>query len=428
MVKEEKPTEVLQIDYRPWANRERGVGQAYVHVSEAKFRVVMAGRQSGKTMVGIAEICWDAMAHGGHIDWWIAPNYKVKPRAWRGLLDFLPAKIIQKKNETESYVTLINGSQIWVKSADAPDSLVSEGLDFAVCDEAGQWKDSAWFQGVSPMFAARPDARAVLIGTPRGKNWFHRLWLKGQSGEPDYASFHWKSEDSPYVSKDFLDEQFRNIPRETYLQEYEADPLDNAQAVFRDVRQRVRMSRVDPDQMSVIGVDLARKLDFSAMVGMNAARQVFFIDRFQDEWSEQKRKIVSKAFSLNARVVMDATGVGDVLVGEIRNSGIAVEGFILSNQSKQQLVDNLRVAFQQGTITIPNDTHLIEELEAYEYQYDEDTRRYKYSAPDGMHDDLVIALALACWGQRGAFAVALDQTSSSYMGGGRSTYMNKARR
>lgn len=388
----------------------------------------MAGRQSGKTMVGIAEIAWDALEHGGHINWWIAPNYKVKPRAWRGLLDFLPAEVIKKKNETESFVTLINDSQIWVKSADAPDSLVSEGLDFAVCDEAGQWKESAWFQGVSPMFAARPNARAILIGTPRGKNWFHRLWLKGQSGqEKDYAAFHWKSSDSPYVSKEFLDEQFRSIPRETFLQEYEADPLDNAQAVFRDVRSVVKMMRAENDAMTVIGIDLARKLDFSAMIGMNSSRQVTFIDRFQDEWAEQKRKIVSKSFLLNARCVVDATGTGDVIVEDLRNSGIQVEGFIISNQTKQQLMDNLRVAFQQGTISIPNDPTLIGELEAYEYEYDEDTRRYKFSAPAGTHDDLVIALALALWGQRGALAYAAIKTQTTYMRGGRSSYMSSNR-
>lgn len=380
----------------------------------------MAGRQSGKTMVGIAEIGWDALQHPGHINWWIAPNYKVKPRAWRGLLDFLPTEVIVKKNETENYITLVNGSQIWVKSADAPDSLVSEGLDFAVCDEAGQWKESAWTQGISPMFAARPKARAMLIGTPRGKNWFQRLWLKGKEGhEADYAAFHWFSADSPFVSRAFLEEQRRSIPRETYLQEYEADPLDNAQAVFRDIRSCVKMLLGAADTLTVIGVDLARKLDFSAMIGMNSSRQVVFVDRFQDEWSEQKRKIIGKAFGLNARVVMDATGMGDVLVEEMRNSGVQVEGFIISNQSKQQLIDNLRVAFQQGTIAIPNDPHLIEELEAYEYEYDEDTRKYKYSAPDGQHDDLVIALALALWGQRGAYFYATSKTgSSSYMGGG----------
>lgn len=421
-----KKPEAVQIAYRPWINRERKVGQAYVHRSEARFRVVMAGRQSGKTMVGIAEICNHAMSHPGAICWWVAPNYKVKPRSWRGILEFLPSTVIKKKNETESYVELGNGAQIWVKSADAEDSLVSESLDFAVCDEAGQWKESAFDRGIRPMFLARPDFRALLIGTPRGKNWFHRAWLRGQGGDPGWESFHWKSEDSPYTSKEELAAVRRETSLENFLQEYEADPLDNAQAVFRNFRSCIRPLAAH-DAFTVLGVDLARKLDFSAIVGMNGARQVCHIERFQDEWSEQKRKITSKAFGWNARVVIDATGIGDVFVDELRNHGVQTEGYIISNQSKQKLIDNLKVAFEQGTVGIPNDPILLDELEAYEYEYDDETRRYKYSAPEGKHDDLVIALALATWGQRGAMAIAQSNQNSSYMGGrGGSSYLRRS--
>ena len=415
------------IAYVPWHNPEKKTGQAYVHCSMARFRVVMAGRQSGKTMVGIAEICHHAMSNPGAICWWVSPNYKVKPRSWRGILEFLPASVIKKKNETESFVELGNGSQIWVKSADAEDSLVSESLDFAVCDEAGQWKESAFDRGIRPMFLARPNFRALLIGTPRGKNWFHRAWLRGKSADPLWDSFHWKSEDSPYTSKEELASVRRDTSLENYLQEYEADPLDNAAGVFRNFRACVR-SLGNPDAMSVIGLDLARKLDFSALIGMNASRQVFYIDRFQDEWSEQKRKVVSKSFLWNARVIADATGAGDQFVEDLRSHGVQVEGYIISNQSKQKLIDNLKIAFEQGTISIPNDPILLDEIESYEYEYDEETRRYKFSAPEGKHDDLVIALALACWGQRGAMAVALQQNqSSNYMhGGSRSNYMRKS--
>jgi hypothetical protein len=422
-------TPAIKIQYLPWAKEKNGewVGQAPVHASTAKFRAVMAGRQSGKTMVGIAEICMDAMQNNRHITWWIAPNYKVKPRAWRGLLDFLPKEVIVKKNETENYIDLINGSQIWVKSADAPDSLVSEGLDFAVCDEAGQWKESAWFQGISPMFAARAHAKALLIGTPRGKNWFHRLWLKGRGGDPDYQSFHWKSEDSPYVSKSFLEEQKRNIPQDTYLQEYEADPLDNAMAAFRNFKHCIRYSPMLPDAFMCLGVDLARKIDFTAVAAMNGKKQVVEVQRFQDDWPEQKRRLAATSFRLNnARMVMDANNIGDVIIQELREAGLQVEGFPISNQSKYNLINNLKLDFEQSRISIPNDPDLIAELEAFQFEYDEQTNKYTYAAPEGMHDDLVIALALAAWGQRGVPAWVNQQQTASYLGGGRgSSYLRR---
>src|SRR6267378_7030791 len=168
----------LDIHYTPWGTRledGRIIGQAAVHLSTARFRVVMAGRQSGKTLTGIAEIAHWAMANPKQILWRVAPNYRVKDRAWRGLLEFIPNEIILRKNETELRLELGNGSTIWVKSADAPDSLVSEGLDGVVCDEAGQWAESAWTMGIRPMlgpsFKKRDEENprrgwAIFIGTP----------------------------------------------------------------------------------------------------------------------------------------------------------------------------------------------------------------------------------------------------------------------
>jgi len=171
-------------------------------------------------MVGIAEICMDAMTNARHICFWVCPNYKVKPRAWRGLLDFLPKEVIAKKERTESYLQLVNGSEIRVTSADAEGSLVSESLDFAVCDEAGQWKEKAWYQGIAPMFAARPNAKAMLIGTP-GEELVPPDVAQGpaRSGEsPRARLLPLEVRDSPYVSKKFLDTQRRDIPQDTFLQ------------------------------------------------------------------------------------------------------------------------------------------------------------------------------------------------------------------
>ena len=151
------PKREVKIAYRPWLNTAKcscphvnerdeflpgckSVGQARLHGSTAKFRVAMCGRQSGKTQGATAEIAWAALGVPGSVNWWVTANYQLKARIWRGLLEFLPAEVVKKKNETENYVILTNESEIRIKSADGKDSLVSESLDFVVCDEAGQWK------------------------------------------------------------------------------------------------------------------------------------------------------------------------------------------------------------------------------------------------------------------------------------------------
>lgn len=387
----------------------------------------MAGRQSGKTMTGIAEICHSAMSKGGQILWWVAPNYKVKDRAWRGILDFLPKQVVRKKNETELRLELGNDSIIWVKSADAEDSLVSESLDGVVCDEAGQWKETAWTRGIAPMFTARKDGWALFIGTPRGKNWFYTLWLRGKNHEPEWASFHWKSAESPYVSRAYITEMQRTTPAETFLQEYEADPRDNALSAFRNFRNCIS-GYGTADKFMSIGVDLGRKLDFTVQIAMNSKRQVTSMDRYQSDWAVQKQKIVASAFGLGARVTMDATGVGDVFIQQVRESGIQTEGYYMTHESKQVVIDNLRVAFENGTVSIPDDPVLVTELGAYEITQNEKTGRYFYSAPEGQHDDTVVALALALWGQRGTPIYSADETSNYLMRKSKSADGNYLRR
>jgi len=404
--------------YTPWVHAERCVGQTYLHASDARFRVLMAGRQSGKSLCAIAEICTDAMDHGGHINWWIVPNLEVKPRAWRGLLDFLPKEAIRKTNETERRIVLVNGSEIFVKSA-AGEALVSESLDFVVCDEVQLWKEEAWSRGISAMLVARPESRVILVGTPRSRNFFYRIWLLGwgkdkcaacqkdptacSSHHPDYESFRWKTEDSPYTDPSYLAERKRNMPADLYAEEYEADPLDSSGGVFKRVRDRVSTAPFRSDEFTVLGVDVGRAVDFTAIIPMNSARQALYCRRTQDDWPVQQALVVSESIANNfARVLADSASTeGDVFISNLRGAGLAVQAVPTTSASiKRSVIETLRMAFEQGTLQIPNDPVLIDELEAYTYEVNEKTGNISYFGPQGHHDDTVIALALAYWGQR----------------------------
>lgn len=415
--------------YTPWANIERGVGQAYVHASRAKFRLLMCGRQSGKTICAVAEICWDAMAHPGHVGWWVCVNLETKATAWEALVNFLPPEVVAQKNKVERSIRLTNGSQIWVKSAAAEDSLVSASLDFVVCDEAALWKEGVWDGGISPMLTARPDARVIFASTPRSKNWFYRMWLKGKNGEPGYESFTWKSEDSPYTDKDHLAERKRNMRADLYSEEFEADPLDTRGGMFRNVRACIVNAPVQADRFTVIGADLARKGDFSAYIPMDSSRRALFVERSQEDWPVQKARLARLSIEMNfARIIADSAAAGDVVVQDLRAAGIAVEAVPTnSHEVKRNVIDNLAVAFENGTVKIPEDPVLIDELESYTYQQ-LPSGLYRYTAPDGGHDDTVIALALALWGQRGAMSRPQNRTSQSYLGRQRGeSYLSRRR-
>lgn len=409
---------MAKIDYLPWVNREKQVGQAYVHASTAEIRVVMAGRQSGKSLTGVAEICEWAMQDPDQILWWVTASHKTDDKAWRDLTNYLPKEVVAKTNLNDMYIGLRNGSGIWIKSAEAPGSMVSEKLHGLVGDEPGLWKSTIWYQGLLPMFNTTK-LRVLFISTPRGRNWFYEMWVRGrgpggarsdvpfvvteeiegQKVSTTYQSFHWTSYDSPYRNLAVLSEARRTSPQDLFAQEYLAEPIDNVRGVFKNVRGSIGPWGT-PTDTNWLGVDLARKTDFSCYIGMNSKRQVFHIERSQDDWPPQVRRIAALAFKTNASALVDGTGLGDPVAQFMREAGIHIrEEVNFSNKSKEQFINALRLSFEDGSMTIPDDPDLIDELESYEYEI-LPSGKIRYSAPEGKHDDMVVALALANWGAR----------------------------
>jgi glucose dehydrogenase len=113
------------------------------------------------------------------------------------------------------------------------------------------------------------------------------------------------------------------------------------------------------------------------------------VHHFQRSWRETIRLIRDVT---EVPALVDSTGVGDPVLEELQAGSKWFEGFKFSSQSKQQIMEGLAVAIQREEIAFP-DGPIRHELELFEYEY---TRTgVRYSAPDGFHDDLVCALALA---------------------------------
>jgi phage FluMu gp28-like protein len=145
-----------------------------------------------------------------------------------------------------------------------------------------------------------------------------------------------------------------------------------------------------------MGVDLAKSHDYTVIVIIDEGGHVVYFDRFNDiSWTIQKKRVVDIAQYYNAAVLVDSTGVGDPVLDDLLYH-ISVDGFKFSNTSKRQLVENLSIGIERGSISFFEIPELIEELSTFAYDQSE-TGLIRYNAPDGLHDDCVIALALAYW-------------------------------
>lgn len=136
-------------------------------------------------------------------------------------------------------------------SCENPDSLVGEGNDWIVFDEAAQNSKLIYDQYLSPTLADT-NGWILFISTPRGYNWLHDFYRQGQSEAfPDWESWQVPTWDNPKVSMAFLNEQKRILDKATYDQEYGAEFTSMSGRVYGDFSEAIHVVpehqiRIDP--------------------------------------------------------------------------------------------------------------------------------------------------------------------------------------
>jgi phage FluMu gp28-like protein len=326
--------------------------------------------------------------------WWVAPVYPQAQIAFRRMKRGLPQSIA-RVNESALTLALPNGATIWFKSAEKPDNLYGEDVYAAVVDEASRCREDAWFAVRSTLTATRGPVR--IIGNVKGrKNWAYNLARKAQAGEQGMAYAKLTAFDAVaagILSADEVEDAKRQLPAQVFRELYLAEPSDDGGNPFGHDAIRACIKPLSTEPPTAFGIDLAKSVDWTVPLGLDANGVTCKFDRWQGPWDTTKQRI--KALVGKTPALVDATGVGDPVVEDLqRESGYNYEGFKFSSTSKQQLMEGLAVAIQQREIGYPNEPPtIVNELMAFEYEY---TRTgVRYSAPEGMHDDCVCALALA---------------------------------
>jgi phage FluMu gp28-like protein len=361
--------------------------------------VTEASTKSGKTIGGIVWLVEQAMqGKKGRNYWWVAPIYPQAKIAFRRLKQALPLEVYTS-NESENTVTLANGAVIWFKSAENPDSLYGEDVWACVIDEASRVKEDSWHAVRSTLTATQGQVR--IIGNVKGrKNWAYTMARKAESGEPN-MSYHkitaYDAIQAGVIKPDEVEDAKRQLPESVFKELYLAEPSDDEGNPFgiKAIRECIKIVSAHPSL--VYGIDLAKSVDFTVIIGLDNNRQIARFERFQSPWQETMNRI--RNVIVGQRAIVDSTGVGDPIVEQLKRSGLHIEGYKFTQTSKQQLMEGLAYAIQQHLISYPEGI-ITQELEAFEYEY---TRiGVRYSAPEGLHDDCVCALALANNGFRKA--------------------------
>ena len=357
----------------------------------SRYSVTEACTKAGKTVGAIVWQATEAMADPlGRNHWWVAPIYKQAEIAWRRARRMFTGMC--KANESDLKLTFDNGSVWWFKSAEKPDNLYGEDEASAVFDEYTRARHEAWFALRSTITATQGKVR--FIGNVRGRGWGYQLARKAESGQ-DGFSYHRITADDAVDAGVLTREEINNaqatLPDYIFRELYYCEPTDDGGNPFGLQHIAACVGRMSDDHAVVWGVDLARTMDWTVCVGLDVCGRVAAFARWQRvPWSETSSRILELVGSSPALV--DATGVGDPVVEGLARKAGQIEPFKFTAQSKQDLMAGLVTAIQSREITFP-DGAIRAELETFEYE--QRGGRWYYSAPDGMHDDCVMALALA---------------------------------
>ena len=341
---------------------------------------------------------------------WFSPTYRQLSDAWRELQSTLHP-IIARKNESEHRLELRGGGVIEAWSLDSPDSGRGRAYACVIIDEAALVADleRAWQESIRPMLTDYRGS-AWFLSTPKGtSNYLHTLYQKGHRLlKGDWRSWQMPTAANPYIDKAEIESAKEDLTDLAFSQEYLAAFVSWAGAVFRKITDAVYLTP-PVGKAAVIGVDWGRTNDYTAFAVLSDAGELMEIDRFRGiEYSLQRARLQA-LYERHGRptILAEANSMGGPVIEQLARDGLRVKPFLTTNASKSEAIEALALAFEQGTIRIPNDPALIGELQAFEAK-PLPSGLMRYAATSGGHDDMVMALAIGWQGVAGRKYKPLD--------------------
>src|SRR4051812_6159091 len=192
------------------------------HARKQRWACLVVHRRGGKTVACIMDLI-DAAITSKRDDArfaYLAPTYaQAKDTAWEYLKRFTANIPGVDQRESDLMVRFPNGSRVRLYGSDNYDRLRGTFADGIVLDEYGDFDPRAWPEVLRPSLADR-NGWAVFIGTPKGRNDFHRIYQTAQS-DPEWYSLVLRASESDLLPQGELDDMRRMLTSDQYDQELE---------------------------------------------------------------------------------------------------------------------------------------------------------------------------------------------------------------
>ena len=371
----------------------------------------IAGRQVGKTEVGVEILLSCGLSQPGGESCILVPTYRLGLVQARRLRE-LGERVGGVWHAQHGYLELPNGHLIWLRSADKPDA--TRGLTITGwlwLDEAALISEAAFKAAMGCLLTG--NGRILITTTPRGRSsWVYRIWADREA--PDTSRFKLRASDAPFISQAQLDRNRRGMGGGFALQELDAEFTDDAATPFPPelVDMLLRDAINLRGKRLALGLDLAKEHDYVVATLCNEWGEAWILGRWRHvAWPDTWDRIEGMARTHRATIFMDeAGGAGgttkDELVrrlGEERVVGVRTN----VGKVKQQLVEELQADTQHGRLRVDNRCPSAKDLR-HELLFlvprrviTKGTEHINYGpSSEDDHDDTVTSLSLANHGRR----------------------------
>jgi len=204
----------LDLSMLPW--------QLEVMDTDLRFKVVAAGRRTGKSHLAAVSLVLSALSDKRGKVFYVAPTQGMaRDIMWDKLYEIC-GELIDTHNKNDLTLTLTNGQTIYLKGADRPDTLRGVSLKHLVLDEFAFMKADVFDAILRPALSDMKGT-CIFIGTPEGRNHFYDKYIDAKiGGDPQWEAWHYTSYDNPLLDKGEIDHAKATLPRWAFQQEYMA--------------------------------------------------------------------------------------------------------------------------------------------------------------------------------------------------------------
>lgn len=287
--------------------------------SKARFKIVRAGRRSGKSSLQVEDMSYTAVKEKDSPVFYIAPT-QIQARAiiWEALKAKLA--LISEVNESrlEMKVPTQDGgySLITVAGWENRENFRGRKAKKIYFDELDTMKD--FFIGWQEIFRpALTDLKgeAMFSGTPKKENPNLKRLEKMAETDPDYEAFHFTTSDNPHIPREEIQKAKDELDYNTFRQEYLAEYVENQGSLFKfTALVDVFSNTITKENSKYLTVDIADdgsdKTIFAFWEGLEEYRREEF-ERLNTEGIIQKiREYASLEKIPYSQIAVDAVGVG----------------------------------------------------------------------------------------------------------------------